>query len=212
MNYITLINTIKNEISYNAFNVLHNEFIENFNNEYRALRVSKSTAEKAADKYISGALYKDLVAAGAYSEGTTVLMLPGNRPNAENEKIKSVDLASQVKEMFNSKAPTDCYFWDSIALFKALKKQAAGRYLLKLDGHLYDAEKVKTMLECISDDKEKYIRADICQNNGALFIQQKYAAMILPVSGNDCPPDLNINSQDFLKLCDAIEKEYYKAG
>lgn len=147
---------------------------------------------------------------GAYSDGTTVLMLPANKPNAENETIKAVDLASQVKEMFNSKAPTDCYFWDSIALFKALKKQAAGRYLLKLDGRLYDAEKVKTMMECISDDKEKYIRADICQNNGALFIQQKYAAIILPVTGCDVAPDLNINTQDFLKLMDGIKQGYYK--
>lgn len=205
MNIINLLSILKNQIDYTTFQRIKDDFMKDYREEYKKLRPCKSTMEKAIKKYIAGATFKDDQKTGTYSNGYTALMIAGDVESAESDRIQKVDLASKVLEMFKTRRPVDCYFMDCIAFYKAMKKQEKKNYLLNIDGHFYNAVYVSEMVECISDKKEAYIRADICEN-GALIIKQKYAAVILPVCANACDPAQNVNIQDFFKMCESIEK------
>lgn len=219
MNIINLLSILKNQIDYTTFQRIKDDFMEDYREEYKKLRPCKSTMEKAIKKYIAGATFKDDQKTGTYSNGYTALMIAGDIESAESDRIQKVDLASKVLEMFKTRRPVDCYFMDSIALYKALKKQEQQDYLLHIDGHYYNAKYITEMIECIADSKERYISCEICEN-GALLIKQKNAALILPVvvrekrSQNDCAchPSKNVNMQDFLRYCDGIEKEKLKTA
>lgn len=207
MNFVNILETIKGHIDFTAFETLRNDFIENaFQEEYKKLRPTKSGSEKAIAKYVSKATYKDAEKVGAYSNGYTILLLAKDQPEAE-KNIKSINLAEKVLDMIKNRRPAECYFFDSIALYKALNRQQKDDYLIKIDDHFYSAALVAEMVDCIVTSKTQYIRAEICEN-GALMIKQTNAALILPVSCTACHPSKNANMQDFLKYLDEIEKAY----
>ena len=208
MNFVNLMETIKKQINFDAYSRIHMDFMDDYSDTYKNIKACKSTQERAISKYISAATMKDEKTATYTKAGTTVLLLDKDRPGAES--IKCVDLASKITDMWKDRRPAECYFFDSIALYKTLKKQEKTDYLLRVGDYYYNAALIAEMIECIADDKEKYIQADTCKN-GALMIRQKYAALILPVVVPTCHPSKNVNMQDFLKYCDRIEKDLLKA-
>lgn len=207
MNFINLLSILKDQIDHDTFTRLHDDFISDYQANYKALRPCKSTMEKAIRRYTSKATLKDEKTATYTAGGATVLLLDTPRQDAEPENLRTADLSTKIIESWKGRRPTDSYFFDDIALYKTLNKQEKQNYFLKLDGHLYNASLVAEMVECIADNKDRYIQAEIC-NNGALLIRQKYAAMILPVNITACNPSQNINMQDFIKLIRSIENEY----
>ena len=208
MNFINMMEILKNQINFDTYRILYDDFMESYSAEYRKLRPCKSVSDRAIKKYISGVRYKDDNNTGIYTDGVTILMIGHDIQDAE-KNTTSKNLRELITGMWKNKKPVDCYFMDSIALYKAMKKQEDKKYLLCIDGHYYDAALITQMMECIATSKEQYIRAEICEN-GALLIQQKYMAMILPVNTKTCHPSANINSQDFLKCCASIENSYFK--
>lgn len=209
MNFANLLENIKNGIDYNAFCALRNDFIENqFHAAYDSLRPCKSTAEKAVKRYIAAAPYKDAKTKGVYTDGKTALILSDDKPEAENEKIQKIEIAEKIIETWKNRKPSHCYFLDSIALYKAYKKQEKAEYLLHLDGNYYNAAFISEMIECIAIKRDEYISAEICEN-GALLVKGKGgAALILPVKRTGCHISRNINSQDFFKYLSDIEDKY----
>lgn len=207
MNFARLIETIKSGIDYTAFSVLRDDFMENYRDEYKKLRPCKSTMEKAIEKYITKTATMKGEKTATYTQGTTVLLLNKEPEIMENLPRKEI-VETATLEMLKDRKPSHCYFMDSIALYKAFKKQDKNtRYFLHIDGHYFDAALVSDMVECIADQKEKYITCEIC-TNGALFIRQAHAAIILPVNKHSHNAAENINTQDFYKFLDDIEKEY----
>ena len=207
MNFIRLMETLKNQIDYSTYQILQADFMEQFREEYAKIRPCKSASEKAIAKYIKAATMKDDKTATYTKGGTTALLLGNGRPLNEGETVKKAELAPHLLEMLKTKRPSDCYFFDSIAMYKALKKQESRNYFLKIDGHIYNAALVAEMVECIATSKEKYISAEICEN-GALFIRQTHAAFIMPIAFQECPICANVNTQDILKYFRAIETSY----
>jgi len=205
MNHINLLEILKNQIDYDTYIRIQSDFMIEYNEIYKNIRPCKSTQEKAIKKYISAATLKDEKTATYTKGGTTCLLLKRDRTEAEPENLKKIDLAEKITAMFKNRRPAECYFFDSIALYRALKKQQKQDYFLHIAGHYYNAALIAEMLECIADNKERYIQAEICEN-GALLIRQKYAALILPVNVTTCHPSKNVNMQDFLKYCDGIDK------
>lgn len=206
MNFIKLMETIKEQINFETFGMLRTDFFNQFQDEYKNIKPCKSTQEKAIQRYISKATYKDEKTPGAYTNGHTALILSADRPECEKD-IRKTNVAEKLLEMFKGKRPTDCYFFDSIALYKALNRQQKDNYLIKIDDYFYSAALVAEMVDCIATSKTQYIRAEICEN-GALMIKQTSAALILPVSCTACHPSKNANMQDFLRYLDSIEKGY----
>lgn len=207
MNFLNLLETVKNQIDYSTFQTLQEDFMEQFRDEYAKIRPCKSVSEKAIAKYIKAASLKDDKTATYTKEGTTALLLGNGRPLNEGASVKKSELAPHLLEMLKTKRPSDCYFFDSLAMYKALKKQESRNYFLKIDGHIYNAALVAEMVECIATSKEKYISAEICEN-GALLIRQNHAAVIMPISFHDCPTCANVNAQNILKHFRAIETSY----
>lgn len=206
MNFINLLNLIKNQIDNSTFQTLRDDFLDDYATEYKNLRPCKSVSDKAIKKYISGAKIKDEKTA-TYTTGKTVLLLNKPIPEAESKDLQTKNIAPQIIEMWQDKKPTSCFFMDSIALYKTLKKQEKTDYFLHIDGHYYNAALIAEMVECIATNKDTYIQADICKN-GALFIRQNgNGALILPVVRNGCPEAQNVNMQDFLLFVDRIEKK-----
>lgn len=208
MNYINLMELIKDNINLDIFTTLHNDFSDAFAAEYQNLKPCKSSMAKAIKKYVNGAYRKDTNTA-TYTTGATLLMLDKPAADAEDPHLQTADLAMPVAAMLKDRRPVDCYFFESIALYKVLKKQEKQDYFLQLDGHYYNASLVAEMIECITNNKDRYICAQICPN-GALCIQQQQAALILPVKRNGCPIAQNVNSRDFFKYVKEIEDGYTK--
>ena len=217
MNYINLLELIKNNINYNVFKALNDDFLKDYQAEYKNLRPCKSAAEKAIKNYVSRATYKDEKTA-VYGGGHTCLILSNYIPEAENAKIKSVDLATPVKDMFSDRVPTDCYFMDCLALYKTLKKQEKQDYFLEIDGHFFNAGLVAEMLDCIATKKETYIRAELCKLGStarrALMINQGAGAVaiILPVVRDAVSIAQNINAQTVFRYTGAIETKLFDAA
>lgn len=207
MNFIKLLETIKEQINFETFGMLQTDFFNQFQDEYKNIKPCKSTQEKAIQRYISKAKYKDEKTPGAYTNGHTALILSADRPECEKD-IRKTNVAEKLLEMFKGKRPTDCYFFDSIALYKTLKKQEKQDYFLKIDDRFYNAAYVAEMLDCIADNKNSHITAEICENGALLIRQRTAAALILPIMRTACSPDKNANMQDFLRYLDSIEKGY----
>lgn len=213
MNIINLLNLIRDQIDYSTYDQITSDFMINcFSEERSKLRITKSEREKAVNKYISEALYKDSQGTGIYSTGHTALMVQGFRPEAENKNIQAVDLSGPVMSLWKDRRPTDCYIIDSIALYKALKKQEDLEYRLLLDGHLYNAKYIAEMTACIADNKDAYIRCDIVKNGALILQQNSNVAVILPIVGDGCHASKNINAKDFFSLLTEIEKSYTKTA
>ena len=217
MNYINLLELIKNHINYDVFKALNDDFLKDYQAEYKNLRPCKSAAEKAIKNYVSRATFKDEKTA-VYGDGHTCLIVSNYIPEAENAKIKSVDLATPVKDMFSDRVPTECYFMDCLALYKTLKKQAKQDYFLEIDGHFFNAGLVAEMLDCIATKKETYIRAELCKLGStarrALMISQGAGAVaiILPVVGRSADITKNINAQTVFKHIDGIREALFDAA
>ena len=205
MNFINLIENIKSGIDYNAFNVLYNDFMDNYRDNYRKARYTKSTAEKAVNRYVNGTATMKGEKTATYTDGTTVLFLSKEPENAKD--LKPAGIEEQILDLLKTRRPASCYFVDSIVLYKTLKRQENKTYFLHIDGNYYNAEKVAEMIDCITTEKENYISAEICEN-GALFIRQTDAALILPVKRDTIHASDNVNMYDFLKHFDAIEKSF----
>lgn len=207
MNFARLIETIKSGIDYTAFSVLRDDFMNNFRDEYMKLHPCKSTMEKAIEKYITKTATMKGEKTATYTQGTTVLLL-NKEPEVSEDLPRKEIVETATLEMLKNRKPSNCYFMDSIALYKAFKKQDKNaKYFLHIDGYYYNAALVAEMVECIADQKEKYIACEICPN-GALFIRQTHAALILPVNKHSHNAAENVNIQDFYKFLDAIEEEY----
>lgn len=207
MNFIKLMETIKEQINFETFGMLRTDFFNQFQDEYKNIKPCKSAQEKAIQRYVSKATYKDEKTKGAYTNGHTALILSADRPESEKD-IKKTNVAEKLLEMFKSKRPTDCYFFDSVALYKTLKKQEKQDYFLKIDDRFYNAAYVAEMLDCIADNKNSHITAEICENGALLIRQRSAAALILPVMRSKCTPDKNINMQDILKYFQEIENNF----
>lgn len=210
MNFINLMELIKDNIDLDIFTALHNDFSDAFAAEYQNLKPCKSSIAKAIKKYVGGAKYKDATTA-IYTTGVTVLLLDKPAADAEDPHLQTTDLATPVSAMLKDRKPVDCWFFESIALYKVLKKQEKQDYFLQIDGHYYNASLVAEMIECIADNKDRYICAQIC-SNGALCIQQKHAAFVLPVKTNGCPVSKNVNARDFFKYVKDLDDGYTKSA
>ena len=210
MNFANILENIKNGIDYNAFCTLRNDFIENqFHAAVDSLKPCKSTADKAVKKYIAAAPYKDEKVKGVYTDGKTALILSDDLPEAENQEIKKIEIAEKIMEMWKDRKPAHCYFLDSVALYKAYKKQEKAEYLLHIDGNYYNAAFVAEMVECIATKRDEYISAEICENGALLMKGSGHgAAFILPVKRSDCHISRNVNAQDFFKYLSDIEDGY----
>lgn len=206
MNFINLLETLKKDISYDSFTQLQSDFMENdFYTAYKSLKPCKSTMQSAIKKYLSACTYKDEKTA-TYTTGVSALFL--SAPIPEGENLKTEDLSKNLLPMMKNRRPADCYFFDSIALYKALKKQENKTYFLEIDGHFYNAAIIADLLPCVADNKSNYVSAEICEN-GALLMRQKNGALILPVVRDSCHVSENVNMQDFLRYCDNMEKSFF---
>lgn len=208
MNQLELLNLIKDQIDYTTFNKINNDFMDDFATEYKKARYTAGTAKKAIQEYIANANYKDETTPGVYATPATILMIAENQDIKENEKTDAKKgLAKMTIEMLKNRRPTECYFIESVILYKQLKKQADHTYYLRVGDRYYNPALINEMLKCIVTNKEKYIRAGICEN-GALFIQQDgAAALILPYMWKECYFANNVNFRDYLEFTKTIEND-----
>ena len=108
MNFINLLETVKNEISHDSFTRLHSDFMYNdFLSAYKSLKPCKSTMQNAIKKYLSGCTCKDEKTA-TYTTGTSVLFL--SAPIPEGENLKAADLSKNLLPMMKNRRPAECYF------------------------------------------------------------------------------------------------------
>lgn len=212
MNFINLLNTIEKQIDYTTFKILYDDFLEEYRREYKNIKPCKSAMEKARKNYAAKALYKDSNVKGLYSTGTTAIILSHDIDLSGKQNFKAADMSNMILQMMKTKSPVDCYFIESIALYKVLKKQEKSDYYLVIDNHVYNAALVLEVLECIVDHKEQYIRAEISQHNGALLLNQNGAGLVLPTIYNKCYNAKNVNTNDFFKMCDTLEKRLLYDG
>lgn len=207
MNIINLLELIKDQIDYTTARQIIDDFMKEFSTEYKKARYTPGTAKKAIEKYILAAKYKDEKTTGIYATPATILMINCNENKTGPQTETKNDLAKVAIDMMKNRRPVECYFIDSIILYKQLKKQADHEYYLRIDNRYYNPALIAEMLQCVVTNKEKYIRAEMCEN-GALFIQQDgAAALILPYIWENVHMTKNVNFKDFMEYTKAIENE-----
>lgn len=205
MNTLKLLDTIKNELSYDSFKMIKDDFLQQNATNYKNISVCTSKREKAIQNYIKNATYKDDKTA-TWTDGHTMLLLDKEPENIK--ELKTCDLAKFFLEIAKNRKPASYdYIADSVSVYKTLKKQDEKEdYFLKIGDHLYNMQLISKMFECIADSKEKHFRVEIGEK-GELLMSQKYAAVVLPVVGDTCYIAKNCNFQDILKFFDSIENE-----
>ena len=207
MNYLNMMELLKDQINYETFYRIKEDFIDAWREEYRKIRPCTSAAEKAQKRYMTDAR-KDEHESGLYTTGTTVLYsslgIDIDRPN-----INKCDIREAFLGFFKDKKPVDARIEESIALYKILKKQEKQDYRFIIDGNSYNMQYIAELYDCIALKKDEYIYTYYVTTDGkhpALLMQGKAGiAVILPIiySGHFSQ---NCNFTDFCKYNDEIDR------
>lgn len=209
MNIINLLNLIKGQVDYETATAIIDDFFTEYREKYAKARYTKTTAKNAIEKYIAAAKYKDHDVSGIYATDATALFVDEKHVNTKTNAAERNDLAKNVTETMKNRRPVDCRpLIESVVLYKLLERQQFQQYFIRIGDYYYNPDFIETMLQCVTTDKNTYIRLEVCKN-GALVLSQNNGAVafVLPYIWEKVEAAKNVNFSDFLKLIDDIKSD-----
>lgn len=203
MDFIRLMELLKTQIDFETFERLTNDFLDEYANEYKKIKYSRKTAEKAQKEYVKNATLKE--SRNVFADGYTILF--SNLRFDEVLKEKNDVFAKTCIDFLESGKPVDNYIIDDVVLYETLRKQENRDRYIVIDGTLYNPAFVKKGVSCVITNKNAYVRVEKTKDNALLIFGDAGVFLVLPIAyGGEPHITKTINQQSILKYFQGIKE------
>lgn len=203
MDFVRLMELLKTQIDFETFERLTNDFLDEYANEYKKIKYSRKTAEKAQKEYAMNATLKE--SRNVFTDGHTILFSNLRIDGVATEK--NDNFANACLDFLQNGKPVDNYIIDDVVLYETLRKQENRERYMVIDGTLYNPAFVKKGVSCVVTNKTAYVRVEKTKDNALLIFGDAGVFLVLPIAYGGKPHiTKTINQQSILKYFQGIKE------